>query len=100
MTRSTHLVGSWTSRSPAMAMDNALARLAPHLQRHGETGYLRSKWVQPTLEALRANPEGLVVGEVDVAAACGLARRENITQVWNAIDQAVELINPPSPASA
>ena len=59
MTRSTHLVGSWTSRSPAMAMDNALERLAPHLQRHGETGYLRSKWVQPTLEALRANPEGL-----------------------------------------
>lgn len=59
MTRSTDLVGSWTARSPAMAMDNALERLAPHLQRHGETGYLRSKWVQPTLEALRANPEGL-----------------------------------------
>jgi hypothetical protein len=31
MTRSTHLVGSWTARSPAMAMDNALERLAPHL---------------------------------------------------------------------
>jgi hypothetical protein len=31
MTRSTHLVGSWTARLPAMAMDNALERLAPHL---------------------------------------------------------------------
>jgi hypothetical protein len=31
MTRSIHLVGSWTARSPAMAMDNALERLAPHL---------------------------------------------------------------------
>ena len=39
MTRSTHLVGSWTARSRAMAMDNALERLAPHLQRlsDGET---------------------------------------------------------------
>jgi hypothetical protein len=33
MTRSTHLVGSWTARSAVMAMDNALERLAPHPQR-------------------------------------------------------------------
>ena len=44
--------------------------------------------------------EGPLGVEVDVAAACGLARRENITQVWDAMDQAVELINTPSPASA
>jgi len=71
MTRSTHLVGSWTARSPAQAMDSALIRLAPHLRRlsDGETGTLRSQWVQPTIEGLRANPDVELVAGLAFAGA-------------------------------
>jgi hypothetical protein len=58
MARRTHLVGAWPGRGPEHAMEQALTRLAPHLDRltDGETGD-RHLWVTPIIEKLRANPD-------------------------------------------
>lgn len=58
MTRRAHLVGAWPGRDPEHAMEVALERLAPHLDRmtDGETGD-RHLWITPSLDALRANPD-------------------------------------------
>lgn len=58
MSRSTHLVGAWPGFSAAHAMDVAFTRLGPWLDRlsDGETG-LRSQWVTPIVEGMRANPD-------------------------------------------
>ena len=58
MGRRTHLVGAWPGRGPEHAMDQALSRLAPYLDRlsDGETGD-RHLWCTPVIEKLRANPD-------------------------------------------
>ncbi len=58
MGRRTHLVGAWPGRGPEHAMDMALSRLAPYLDRlsDGETGD-RHLWCTPVIEKLRANPD-------------------------------------------
>jgi hypothetical protein len=66
MARRTHLVGAWPGRGPEHAMEQALTRLAPHLDRitDGETGD-RHLWVTPVLEKLRANPDVELVRDGD-----------------------------------
>ncbi|MEA2177388.1 MAG: hypothetical protein QOG77_685 [Solirubrobacteraceae bacterium] len=58
MARRTHLVGAWPGRGPEHAMEQALQRLAPYLDRlsDGETGD-RHLWVTPSIERFRANPD-------------------------------------------
>ncbi|MEN3279468.1 MAG: hypothetical protein V7607_608 [Solirubrobacteraceae bacterium] len=57
MSRRTHLVGAWPGYSAPHAMDVAFTRLGPWLDRlsDGEVG-LRSLWVTPVVEGMRANP--------------------------------------------
>ncbi len=57
MSRHTHLVGAWPGRSAPHAIEVAFAALGPWLDRlsDGETG-LRSQWVTPVVEGMRANP--------------------------------------------
>jgi hypothetical protein len=66
MSRRTHLVGAWPGYSAPHAMDVAFARLGPWLDRlsDGEVG-LRSQWVTPVLEAMRANPDVEITQEGD-----------------------------------
>jgi hypothetical protein len=66
MTRRTHLVGAWPGRGPEHAMELALRRLAPHLDRmtDGETGD-RHLWVTPAMEKFRANPDVEMVNDGD-----------------------------------
>jgi hypothetical protein len=58
MTRRAHLVGAWPGRNPEHAMELALDRLAPFLDRmtDGETGD-RSLWVTSGIDTFRANPD-------------------------------------------
>jgi hypothetical protein len=58
MARRTHLVGAWPGRDPEHAMELALTRLAPHLDRlsDGETGD-RHLWITPPIDKFRANPD-------------------------------------------
>ena len=67
MARRTHLVGAWPGRGPEHAMEQALTRLAPHLDRltDGETGD-RHLWVTPILEKFRANPDVELVRHVEL----------------------------------
>jgi len=62
MTRKTHLVGAWPGRDPEHAMQTALEKLAPHLDRmtDGETGD-RHLWATPAIDALRTNPDVEIV---------------------------------------
>jgi hypothetical protein len=66
MTRHTHLVGAWPGLSGNKAMETALKRLGPHLERlsDGETGF-RSMWATPNIEAFRANPDVELVRDAD-----------------------------------
>jgi hypothetical protein len=66
MGRRTHLVGAWPGRGPEHAMEEALERLAPHLDRlsDGETGD-RHLWCTPILEKFRANPDVETVRDGD-----------------------------------
>jgi hypothetical protein len=66
MGRRTHLVGAWPGRGPEHAMEQALSRLAPHLDRlsDGETGD-RHLWCTPVIEKLRANPDVEIVRDGD-----------------------------------
>jgi hypothetical protein len=66
MGRRTHLVGAWPGRGPEHAMDQALSRLAPHLDRlsDGETGD-RHLWCTPVIEKLRANPDVEILRDGD-----------------------------------
>jgi hypothetical protein len=66
MGRRTHLVGAWPGRGPEHAMDQALSRLAPHLDRlsDGETGD-RHLWCTPIIEKLRANPDVEILRDGD-----------------------------------
>lgn len=58
MARRAHLVGAWPGRDPEHAMETALTRLAPYLDRmtDGETGD-RHLWVTPSMDTFRANPD-------------------------------------------
>jgi hypothetical protein len=66
MARRAHLVGAWPGRDPEHAMEVALGRLAPHLDRmtDGETGD-RHLWVTPAMEKFRANPDVEIVKDGD-----------------------------------
>jgi hypothetical protein len=66
MTRHTHLVGAWPGLSGNKAMETALQRLGPYLDRlsDGETGF-RSMWATPNIEAFRANPDVELVRDAD-----------------------------------
>jgi hypothetical protein len=66
MGRRTHLVGAWPGRGPEHAMEQALSRLAPHLDRlsDGETGD-RHLWCTPVIEKLRANPDVEILRDGD-----------------------------------
>jgi hypothetical protein len=66
MARRTHLVGAWPGRGPEHAIEQALDRLAPHLDRcsDGETGD-RHLWCTPIIEKLRANPDVEIVRDGD-----------------------------------
>ncbi len=66
MSRRTHLVGAWPGRGPEHAMEQALERLGPHLDRlsDGETGD-RHLWVTPAMEKFRANPDVEIVRDGD-----------------------------------
>ena len=66
MGRRTHLVGAWPGRGPEHAMDQALSRLAPYLDRlsDGETGD-RHLWCTPIIEKLRANPDVELIRDGD-----------------------------------
>lgn len=58
LSRHTHLVGAWPGFSAPHAIEVAFTRLGPWLDRlsDGETG-LRSQWVTPVVEGMRANPD-------------------------------------------
>jgi hypothetical protein len=66
MARRAHLVGAWPGRDPEHAMEMALRRLAPYLDRmtDGETGD-RHLWVTPAIEKFRANPDVEIVRDGD-----------------------------------
>jgi hypothetical protein len=66
MTRRTHLVGAWPGRGPEHAMELALRRLAPYLDRmtDGETGD-RNLWVTAAMERFRANPDVELISDGD-----------------------------------
>jgi hypothetical protein len=66
MARRAHLVGAWPGRGPERAMDMALNRLGPYLDRmtDGETGD-RHLWVTPSMEKFRANPDVEIVRDGD-----------------------------------
>ena len=58
MSRHTHLVGAWPGKDAPEAIETALTRVGPHLERmtDGETG-LRAFWVTPTIVATPSNPD-------------------------------------------
>jgi hypothetical protein len=66
MARRAHLVGAWPGRDPEHAMELALNRLAPYLDRmsDGETGD-RHLWVTPSIDKFRANPDVEMVHDGD-----------------------------------
>ena len=66
MSRHTHLVGAWPGKEAPDAIETALTRVGPHLERmtDGETG-LRAFWVTPTIVATPNNPD---VNQLDVKA--------------------------------
>jgi hypothetical protein len=66
MGRKAHLVGAWPGRDPEHAMELALSRLGPHLDRmsDGETGD-RHLWITPAIEKFRANPDVEMVHDGD-----------------------------------
>jgi hypothetical protein len=66
MARRTHLVGAWPGRDPEHAMELALNRLAPYLDRlsDGETGD-RHLWITPAIDKFRANPDVEMVHDGD-----------------------------------
>ena len=83
MARRTHLVGAWPGRDPEHAMELALNRLAPHLDRmsDGETGD-RHLWITPALEKFRANPDVEMVHDGDWSGYDNVAAwrvREGVT---------------------
>ena len=92
MTRRTHLVGAWPGRGPEHAMELALRRLAPYLDRmtDGETGD-RRLWVTPAMERFRANPDVELISDGD------WSDYENVAK-WRVRDGVT--LDPDEPAAA
>ena len=92
MTRRTHLVGAWPGRGPEHAMELALRRLAPYLDRmtDGETGD-RRLWVTAAMERFRANPDVELISDGD------WSDYENVAK-WRVRDGVT--LDPDEPAAA
>lgn len=83
MARRTHLVGAWPGRNSDHAMELALRRLGPYLDRmtDGETGD-RHLWVTAAMDRFRANPDVEMVHDGEMSDYDDIARyrvRDGVT---------------------